>query len=386
MAPNAASTKPQSYLGVLISMGIRVDKVSKSYEGRVVLKDISFEVKDGEFVTFLAPTGEGKTSLLRMIAGVDRPDSGRIFYNDQDVTKTSVQDRSIAMVYQWFVNYPSMSVYENIASPLRVSKTKIAESEIDRRVKETAELLKIEGILTHYPSEISGGQQQRLAIARALIKDADYMFLDEPLTNLDYKLREELRVELKRIFSLRGRGAVVYATPDPTDALALSSYVGFLHKGRLLQFGRVDEVYHNPVHKEVGSYFSHPAMNIFECDVVSESGKLWLKASDEIMAPVDNFREVLKKDRYLLGIRPHSISTNKESDDMIPFTARVELGEVVGSDTELHINHNGIPLIALQQGMGRYEIGARIVAYLDTRRFFIFDKESGALVAKTHRD
>ena len=177
-------------------MGIIIENVSRSYDGKKVLDDISLEIKNGEFVSFLAPTGEGKTTLLRLIAGVERPDSGRIYYDGQDVTNLPVQKRSIGMVYQWFINYPSMNVFENIASPLRVSKKKISEKESARRVRETAELLKIDRILNHLPSEISGGQQQRLAIARALAKGTDYIFLDEPLTNLDYKLQEELRAEL----------------------------------------------------------------------------------------------------------------------------------------------------------------------------------------------
>lgn len=364
-------------------MGIIVENVSKSYEGKVVLKDISVEIKDGEFVTFLAPTGEGKTSLLRILAGIERPDSGRIYYGGEDVTDLPVQRRSIAMVYQWFVNYPSMTAYENIASPLRVSRKKLSETEIDRKVKETAELLKIESILDHYPSELSGGQQQRLAIARGLAKDADFNFLDEPLTNLDYKLQEELRAELKDIFSKKKRGAVIFATPQPIEARVLSTYVGFLHKGRLMQFGPVDEVYHNPMFKEVGAYFSHPGMNIFECRLVSENNRLSLKASHELKVDVDQFRDLLTEDQYLLGIRAHAVSTERKKDFTLSITAKVELDEVVGSDTELHLNHQGIPLIALLQGMGRYDLDQEITAFLNPKRFFVYDKASGRLITKT---
>ena len=367
-------------------MGIRVENISKSFEGKKVLDDISLEIKDGDFLTFLAPTGEGKTTLLRIMSGVESPDSGRIYYNDEDVTDVSVRDRDIAMVYQWFVNYPSMNVYENIASPLRVSKEKISSSEIDRKVRETAGLLKIDGILDHLPSEISGGQQQRLAIARALAKDADFIFLDEPLTNLDYKLREELRVELKNIFGQKERGAVVFATPEPVDALALSSSVGFLHQGKLMQIGTVDEVYHSPNNLEVGSYFSHPGMNVIECRKRAEGDKLYLTATEQMKIDVSEFRDILKDDSYMVGIRAHALSTKKENENMIPLDARVELGEVVGSDTELHLNHQGLSLIALLQGVGMYDIGSEITVYVHPYRFFIFDKSSGETVAKTHQD
>lgn len=367
-------------------MGIVVEHISKSYEGKKILDDISFEVNDGEFVTFLAPTGEGKTTLLRILAGVEKPDSGKIFYNGKDYTDVPVQKRNVAMVYQWFVNYPSMKVYDNIASPLRVSPKKPSKAEIDKKVKEIATLLKIDTLLDHFPSEISGGQQQRLAIARALAKDADYIFLDEPLTNLDYKLQEELRLELKSIFSREKKGAILFATPQPIEALALATYVGFLHKGRLMQFGPVDEVYRNPSYMQVGAYFSHPGMNIFECRLMSENNRHWLQASDQLKIPVDDLRSVLTQDRYMLGIRAHAISTEKQLEDMIPISARVELGEVVGSDTELHLSHEGLSLVALLLGVGHYELGQVITAYLPTKRFFIFDKETGKLVAKTHVD
>lgn len=367
-------------------MGIIVENVSKSYEGKSVLKDISFEIKDGDFVTFLAPTGEGKTSLLRIMAGVERPDKGRIYYNEKDVTDLPVQKKNIAMVYQWFVNYPPLNVYENIATPLRVLKPKLSAGEIDSRIKATAKLLKIDTLLEHYPSELSGGQQQRLAIARALVKNADYIFLDEPLTNLDYKLQEELRAELKNIFREKKEGAVVFATPQPIEALALSSHVGLLHGGRLAQFGPVDEVYHKPASIDVGAYFSHPAMNIFECTLISENGHLWLKATDQLKLPVDEYQNLLKEKAYKVGIRAHALSTVRENERMIPVQGTVELGEVVGSDTELHLDHQGIHLIASLQGVESYEIGLEMTLYLYPDRFYIFDKGSGKTLARTHSD
>jgi ABC-type sugar transport system ATPase subunit len=365
-------------------MGIRVENISKSFEDRKILDNISFEVNDGDFATLLAPTGEGKTTLLRIMAGVEQPNSGRIYFDGKDVTDMMVQKRRIAMVYQWFINYPSMTVYDNIATPLQAVRPKLSASEIDSRVRETAALLKIDQQMDHYPSEISGGQQQRLAIARAMVKKADYIFLDEPLTNLDYKLQEELRVELKNIFTEKERGAVVFATPQPIEALSLSTHVGYLHNGRLMQYGPVDEVYHKPQYREVGAYFSHPTMNIFECRLISENGHMWLKATEQLKVSVDQFKNLLANDHYMLGIRAHALTTRLETDGMIPVTATVELGEVVGSDTELHLNHEGIPLIALLQGMGTYEIGCEVTTYLYPDRFFIFDKISGEMIARTH--
>jgi glycerol transport system ATP-binding protein len=361
-------------------MGIILEDVSKSFQGRVVLDRISLEVRDGDFVSLLAPTGEGKTTLLRIMAGVERPDRGRVLYDGVDVTDTPVQRRNVAMVYQWFVNYPSMSVYDNIALPLRAKRTPAAE--VDAKVRQTAKLLKIDGVLDHLPAEISGGQQQRLAIARALVKDARYVFLDEPLTNLDYKLQEELRVELKELFRRRGAGAVVFATPQPIEALSLSTRVGFLNGGRLLQYGETREVYENPCHRDVASYFSHPSMNLFPCRVAERGGGLWLAATEELKVRADALRGVLDGEEYLLGIRAQSLSTASSGPEDIRVAATVELSEVVGSDTELHLSHRGLPMVALLQGMGKYEIGSEVAAYLHPSRFFIFEAASGRIVGK----
>ena len=362
-------------------MGIVVENISKSYEGKKILDDISFEIKDGEFVTLLAPTGEGKTTLLRILAGIERPDHGRVYYNDEDVTDWPVQKRQIAMVFQWFVNYPSMTVFENMATPLEALRPKPSKNEIAQRVLNIAQLLKIDGLMQQFPSQISGGQQQRLAIARALVKNSDFIFLDEPLTNLDYKLQEELRVELKNIFARKEHGAVVFATPQPIEALTLSTSVGFLNGGKLLQFGPMQEVYHRPAFMEVAAYFSHPSMNIFEVRKVMENGHLWLKASDQLKLRVNRFREMLHADAYMVGIRAHRLMTVPKNE-MIPVTGTVVLREVVGSDTELHLDHQGVPLVALLEGVEEYRIGDSVTVYLHPDRFFIFDKASHRLLAR----
>lgn len=364
-------------------MGITVENISKSYAGRKVLDNVSFSAEDGDFVTFLGPTGEGKTTLLRIVAGIERPDTGKIIYDGKDVTNVPVQKRNIAMVYQWFVNYPSMTVYENIASPLRAMGSRISRESLHERVVATAKLLKIDELFDHYPSEISGGQQQRLAIARALVKNADYIFLDEPLTNLDYKLQEELRVEIKGIFKQKNKGCVLFGTPQPFEALTLSDSVGFLHRGRLLQYGPVDDVYHSPSTVEVGSYFSHPGMNIFECSLVKNESKVVLEATDELRFDVSHLKDKLQAPRYIVGIRAHFISTHSHNGSTIPCRAKIELDEVVGSNTELHLNHQGIPLVALLDHIGKFDQGSEITAYLNPARVFIFDADTRKLITRT---
>ncbi len=196
-------------------MAMVLENITKQVAGECHIKDISMELEPGTFNILLGRTLSGKTTLMRLMAGLDKPSKGRVLMNGQDLTGLSVRKRDVAMVYQQFINYPSMTVYKNIASPLRLAN--VAKAEIDRRVREVAEMLHIEALLDRLPVELSGGQQQRTAIARALVKDAELLLLDEPLVNLDYKLREELRTEMREIFKRR-ESIVVYATAEPLEA------------------------------------------------------------------------------------------------------------------------------------------------------------------------
>lgn len=365
-------------------MGIVVENLSKSHHGFNKIENLNLEVNDGDFSVLLAPTGSGKTTLLRLLAGIEKPTKGKIYFDGVDVTNVTPQKRNIAMVYQQFVNYPSFTVYENIASPLRVSKIKYSEKEIDKRVRENAALLGISHILSHLPEQVSGGQKQRTALARALAKGTKYVFLDEPLANLDYKLREELRVELKMIFREKG-GAIVYATPEPIDALGMASHVGFMQKGQIIQYGPVKDVYFNPRFVEVGKYFSHPTMNILECKKTEIDGRLFLQLTEQFKIDVSNLSSSLTKNRYILGVHAHAISVRPEKS-FVKIDSVVLLAESVGSDTELHLDHQGHKIVVLVQDVIRYTIGQIVPMYIDPNRFYIFDSETTELCGKTFLD
>lgn len=208
-------------------MALVIENVTKMIGSECHINDISLKFEPGTFNVLLGRTLSGKTSLMRLMAGLDKPTKGRILMGDRDLTRTPVQKRNVAMVYQQFINYPSLSVYANIASPLKIAKASAAE--VDRRVHEVAEILHIEPLLKRFPGELSGGQQQRTAMARALVKDAELLLLDEPLANLDYKLREELRGELRNLFDRR-KSIVVYATTEPLEALSFGG--GGLRRAR----------------------------------------------------------------------------------------------------------------------------------------------------------
>ena len=363
-------------------MGISAQGIRKSYENTPVLKNVDMDIEDGAFVTLLGATGAGKTTFLRILCGIERPDSGKVLYDGAEVTNTPVQKRNVAMVYQEFINYPSMSIFENIASPLRIAKTKYSKAEIDRRVRQTAEMLGLSAVLSHYPEEVSGGQKQRTAIARALAKDTKFIFLDEPLANLDYKLREELRGELKTILGQKG-GVVVYATPEPVDALSMSTHVGYFESGELLQYGELEAVYRKPKQVEVGAYFSYPTMNIMEGRVVQDRGRTHLRVSEAISIDVTAFADSLREQEYLVGVRAYNLHTHTDRTDMIPFQATLELSEELGSDTELHFRHEDLRFVMLMQEVVRYPLGTEVTVYMDPKRLFLYSKETKDLVLKT---
>jgi len=362
-------------------MGIELKHVTKSFGRKKALDDISLEIEDGGFVCFLGPSDAGKSVLLRVMAGLEKVDSGKVFFDGKDVTKLSVRDRNVAMVYQDFINYPNMTVYENIASPLRVAK-KYSKAEIEEKVHEVAELLNINKILRQKPDEISGGQRQRTAIARAMVKGAKYIFLDEPLANLDYKLREEFRTQLKETFSNR-EGAFVYATADPIDAMALSSHTGYLHGGKLLQYGDIDEVYNNPSYSMVGKYFSNPTMNLLNGKL--NRGDKTIEVTRELKIDAGRFVDRLSNENYILGIRPKDIGFS-DGPDKIEISGELMLSEIVGSETELHVDYNGQNIIVLEPDVIHYKYGSMLTLFLDKNKFFIFDANTKVLVAKTGGD
>src|ERR1700691_4696196 len=221
-------------------MTVTLERVTRAVDGIATIREVPLTLERGTLSVLLGPTLSGKTSIMRLLAGLDKPTTGRVLVDGKDVTGFDVRQRSVEMVYQQFINYPSLTVYENIASPLRVQGK--PKAEIKKRVAEAARLLRLEPYLSRMPVQLSGGQQQRTAIARALVKGADLVLLDEPLANLDYKLREELRTELPRIFEASG-AIFVYATTEPSEALLLGGRNVCMWEGEVLQVGQTSSVY-----------------------------------------------------------------------------------------------------------------------------------------------
>ena len=354
-------------------MGLSLQGIEKVVGREYHLKDIHLELESGAPNILLGRTLAGKTSLLRLMAGLDRPTRGKVLVDGKDVTGISVRNRSVAMVYQQFINYPSLTVYKNIASPLKIAGLKKAD--IDRRVRKTAEMLRIEDLLDRLPAELSGGQQQRIAIARALVKESDLLLMDEPLVNLDYKLREELRAELQEIFSQR-QAIVVYTTTEPTEALMLGGNIAVIDEGRILQTGPTPEVYHNPATLKVAEVFSDPPINYLKGIVRDNMAQL----GQDIQIPLEGHMTTLQKGEYIFGVRSNHLFLNKVDEEDAEIRAKVELAEINGSETFIHINHADSKLVVQEDGIHPRRLGSEIAVYVSPCCFFVYDS-SGTLVA-----
>ena len=291
----------------------------------------------------------------------------------RSVTGMPVRERNVAMVYQQFINYPSMTVANNIASPLKLRKDAMASSAIAARVNELAAKLHIEPFLQRLPAELSGGQQQRVALARALAKNAPLMLLDEPLVNLDYKLREELRDELSLLFA-SGQSTVVYATTEPTEALLLGGYTAVLDGGELLQYGPTAEVFRRPRSLRVARAFSDPPMNLVKASAQPDG--LLLPGGVSLAIPLP----ATPDPALTLGVRAGALRVHQRDGD-VALPGIVELAEIAGSDTFVHVLTPIGELVAQLTGVHQFTLGAAITLHLDPRQAYVFDAPGNLLVA-----
>jgi glycerol transport system ATP-binding protein len=317
----------------------------------------------------LGATQAGKTTLMRLMAGLDKPSAGRVLADGVDVTGMPVRQRNVAMVYQQFINYPSMSVADNIASPLKLRGGRA--DAIQQRVRELAAKLHIEPFLQRLPAELSGGQQQRVALARALAKNAPLMLLDEPLVNLDYKLREELREELSQLFAA-GDSTVVYATTEPTEALLLGGHTAVLDGGELLQYGPTAEVFRHPKSIRVARAFSDPPMNLLPASAATLG--LTLAGGFAVQVPLPSRATAA----LTLGIRASALRVVQRPGDLA-LAGQVELAEISGSDTFVHVATPVGELVAQLTGVHQFDLGSAVTLYLHPAQVYVFD-ESGALL------
>ena len=354
-------------------MQLTLERVTKKVGAQTWLYQQSIAPRSGAVTVLLGATQAGKTSLMRLMAGLDTPSEGRVLVDGKDVTGMAVRERNVAMVYQQFINYPSLTVAANIASPLKLR----GEKDIDAKVRALADKLHIGMFLERLPAELSGGQQQRVALARALAKNAPLMLLDEPLVNLDYKLREGLREELTQLFA-SGDSTVIYATTEPGEALLLGGYTAVMDAGELLQYGPTAEVFHAPQSLRVARAFSDPPMNLLagtaaEGSVQLTSGPLLRMALPaNISGPVT------------VGLRSSALNVDAGAGD-IALPGKVELAEISGSDTFVHVETAVGELVAQLTGVHRFELGVSITLYFNAARAYVFDAAGQLAVAPVWR-
>lgn len=346
-------------------MELILENISRIVDGETHIADATLTIRPGGVNVLLGPTLAGKTSLMRLMAGLDQPSSGQILVDGRNVAGQPVQARNVAMVYQQFINFPTLSVYENIASPLRVAR--LPKAEIENRVREAARLLKLEAMLDRLPSALSGGQQQRTAIARALVKRAELVLMDEPLANLDYKLREELRDELPRIFATTG-SIFVYATTEPSEALLLGGNTIAMHQGRIAQSGPTAELYHRPANLVAAQVFSDPPLNRIKA---TRTRTELLLATGQAL-PLTAALSGLPDGDYTVAFRAHHLLLDRPRGEYVALPAIVAVSEITGSESYVHVDIGERRWVALAPGVRRYEPGQKIDVFVDPRRVFAF--------------
>jgi ABC-type sugar transport system ATPase subunit len=318
---------------------LRLHRISKTFGKNRVIEDISFEVKRGEFCILLGPSGCGKSTILRLVAGLERQDSGEIFIGDREVTALTPKERDVAMVFQSYALYPHMTVYENMAFSLRMRKRPKAET--DSKVREAASLLGIEELLDRKPKELSGGQRQRVAIGRAIVRSPQLFLFDEPLSNLDARLRTSMRVELARLHQAIG-STTLYVTHDQVEAMTLGDRIVLMDKGIIQQTGTPADLYDRPANIFVASFIGSPAINLLKGSLVIHSGKAVFRCGDiSIELTGKNALNSYDGAEVTLGIRPESLSPGPG-----PVRGKIELVEHLGAEILLHIDAGGQHLIA----------------------------------------
>jgi glycerol transport system ATP-binding protein len=339
-------------------VALELISVAKSVGQDVHIHPTDLRLERGSMNVLLGRTLSGKTTLMRIMAGLDVPEKGSVKWDGEDVTGCRVQDRDVAMVYQQFINYPSMTVFENIASPLRLRRMDAAV--IERKVRETAALMNLaDDQLARRPLELSGGQQQRCALARALIKEAGLVLLDEPLANLDYKLREELRSEIPKIFEASG-AIFVYATTEPHEALLLGGNTACLWEGEVTQFGPTPSVYRKPKDTITARVFSDPPMNFVRLKAAADGTGL-----PGVLAG-------LTDGEHRIGFRANHLSLERPTGDALVFECTCNGTEITGSESYIHLTHEDQQWVALEHGIHDVPGGDQVTVYLDPRHAYVF--------------
>ena len=363
---------------------LRLDHVCKKYDNGVeAVNDFNLKIDEGEFIIIVGPSGCGKTTTLRMIAGLEDISKGEIYIADKLVNDVESKHRGVSMVFQNYALYPHMNVYENIAFALKIRK--LDEQSIDEKVHYAAKVLDIEDLLMRKPSELSGGQKQRVAIGRAIVRDPKLFLMDEPLSNLDAKLRVQMRNELARLHK-ELNNTIVYVTHDQTEAMTLGSRIVVMNEGVIQQVDSPKNLYEKPNNIFVASFIGSPQMNFLNAKVILED-QVKLQVEDDIFVLNERQASLLKERDYLnkeivLGIRPEALYSHeyKLKDFKNKLNVKLNVYELTGAEAYLYFEYAKTNMIARVNSKFEANVGAEVTLYLDEDAFHLFDKTSGKVI------
>jgi len=353
-------------------------KLTKKFEEVVAVNNMSSTIEDREFMVLVGPSGCGKTTTLRMIAGLEEATEGEIYIGDRLVNDVPPKDRDIAMVFQNYALYPHMNVYNNMAFGLKLRRT--PKLEIEKRVNETAKILKIEDLLKRKPKQLSGGQRQRVALGRAIVRDPKVFLMDEPLSNLDAKLRVQMRTEIAKLHE-RLNATIIYVTHDQTEAMTMADKIIIMKDGIVQQIGKPQEVYDYPNNMFVAGFIGSPSMNFLD---VTVTDKMTLKNNEFELDMPDKIKKIIKDKKLIgreivLGIRPEDLEDSNFVRN-IPanstITANVEVTEPMGAEIYVYIDIEGILATARVNPRSKFRSGEEAILYVDINKIYLFDKET----------
>lgn len=368
---------------------LSIKNAKKSYGSVKVLHDINLSIESGEFLILVGPSGCGKSTLMNLISGLEELTAGEIFIAGNEVSQLPPKDRDIAMVFQSYALYPSMTVAQNIGFALEIRK--VPKAERDSTIREVAELLQIDYLLDRKPAQLSGGQRQRVAIGRALARHPKIYLFDEPLSNLDAKLRVEMRTELKKLHQ-RLKTTIVYVTHDQIEAMTLADRIAVMKDGIIQQFASPQEIYDNPSNLFVAGFMGSPAMNFLTCDVVEASGQYGVTftntAGEKTLVPLAHIdRNILKQcvgQSVILGIRPEQITqtrlSKQDRKNAVIFNATLDILEPTGADTLVHITLNGQGINCRVDPYHVGKAGENMPLMMDVSKAVLFDPQTQARI------
>lgn len=351
--------------------------IKKVYpNGFEAVKDFNLEIEDREFVIFVGPSGCGKSTTLRMVAGLEEISSGELYIDDVLVNDIEPKDRDIVMVFQNYALYPHMTVYQNMAFALEIRK--MPKDEIDRKVREAAEILDLENLLDRKPAQLSGGQRQRVAMGRAIVRNPKVFLMDEPLSNLDAKLRVQMRSEISKIHN-RLQSTMIYVTHDQVEAMTLGTRIVVMNAGDIMQCDTPMNLYNKPGNLFVATFIGSPQMNLFPANVAITGDNVVLHFGDEEIHLPESLNKKLIEGQYdgkrvMVGVRPEDLKIDKVSANCV--NGEVDVKELLGHDANIHFNEYGIEFTATISALEDVKVGDKVRLYLDNDKLHLFDIET----------